>query len=80
MEKRIVKNKDGSINEINIIISFKYEKNDKNYIVYTFGDKSNTFISSFDILDDNLILNEIDREEADEVNMIIKEKILGGNE
>ena len=80
MEKRIVKTSDGSENEINIIISFKYEKNNKNYIIYSFGDSTNTFLSSFDIVDNTLILNEIDKEEADEVSMIIKEKMLGGNE
>ena len=78
-EKRIAKMTDGSEKEITIIISFKYKKNNKNYIVYKLEDSDNTLISSFDTIDDELILNEISKEEANEINIVLKEIVQGGN-
>lgn len=78
-EKRIVKMTDGSEKGITIIISFKYKKNNKNYIVYKLEGSDNTLISSFDTIDDELILNEISKEEANEINIVLKEIVQGGN-
>lgn len=78
-EKRIVKLSDGSEKEITIIISFKYEKNNKNYVVYNVGNNDNVFISSFSIVDDKLMLEDISEDESTEINNVLKDIISGGN-
>ena len=78
-EKRIVKMSDGSEKEITIIISFKYEKNNKNYVVYKVENNENIFISSFSIVDDKLLLEEISEDENTEISTVLKEIVSGGN-
>ena len=78
-DKRIVKLSDGSEKVISIIISFKYEKNNKNYIVYKFVDSEDVLISSFNTVDDTLSLEDISEEEANEIGAVLKETVLGGN-
>lgn len=78
-EKRIVKLSDSSEKEITIIISFKYEKNNKNYVVYNVENNDNVFISSFSIVDDKLMLEDISEDESTEINNVLKDIISGGN-
>ena len=78
-EKRIVKLSDGSEKLITIIISFKYEKNNKNYVVYNVENNDNVFISSFSIVDDKLMLEDISEDESTEINNVLKDIISGGN-
>ena len=78
-EKRIVKMSDGTEKEITIIISFKYEKNNKNYIVYNVENSESALISSFSIVDDKLVLEEISEEENTEISAVLKDIISGGN-
>ena len=78
-EKRIVKMSDGSEKEITIIISFQYEKNNKNYIVYNVENNESALISSFSIVDDKLVLEDVSEEENAEISAVLKDVISGGN-
>lgn len=78
-EKRLVKMNDGSEKEITIIISFKYEKNNKNYVVYKIENNENVFISSYSIIDNKLMLEDISDEESTEITNVLKDILSGGN-
>ena len=77
-EKRIVKIGDSEL-EISVIISFKYDKNNKNYIVYKVENTDGVLISSFNVVDNELVLEEISEEESNEINTVLKEIVSGGN-
>ncbi len=78
-EKAIVEMADGSKRQISIIISFNYAMNNKNYIVYKVDGNDNTFVSSFHIDDDVMILDETSNEDSAEVYAILKNIVSGGN-
>ncbi len=77
-DKAIVAMADGSKREISIIISFNYAKNNKNYIVYKVDGSDNSFVSSFHIDNDVMILDETSEDESVEIYALLKKIISGG--